>query len=251
MDSYTGFAERFDLLIDWDRRRKREETFFRRVLPEKAKSVLDCHCGTGFHCAMLSEMGYYTEGVDCSEDMLRVAVRNLEARGLSVRLHKADVKEMQSVLDRKFDCVLSMGNSLPHEPTDDCLLKALASMRQALVPGGICIIHMEDYDALYKDHDRFIPSTYRRHQNGAEAFIFAIDYFQDQVVFNILSIIEREGNAEFHADVVKYNPVSVKKMERLIQEAGFTDLAIYCDFRLTPHGMRESYDVIFVAYAPA
>lgn len=250
MDPYTGFAERFDLLIDWDHRRKREETFFRRVLPEHVKSVLDCHCGTGFHCVMLTEMGYYVEGVDISPEMLRVADKNLDERGLKVRLHQADVKSLQLVLDRKFDCVLSMGNSLPHEPTDECLLQALRCMRQALVPGGICIIHMEDFDALYRDRDRFIPSRFKRHAGGTEVFIFAIDYLRDRVIFNILSVIERSGKAEFHVDVVEYNPVPVKKLEQLMLEAGFTDLAIYCDFRLTPYGMRDTYDAIFVARAP-
>lgn len=250
MDSYAGFAERFDLLIDWDRRQKREETFFRRLLPDNVRSVLDCYCGTGFHCAMLGKMGYYIEGVDCSPEMLRVARKNLDSSGMEIKLHCADVKEMQPVLDRKFDCVLSMGNSLPHEPTDEDLLKALNSMREALVPGGICIIHMEDYNALYRDRERFIPSRFKRYDDGTDVFIFAIDYSRRRVIFNILSIIERGGKAEFHVDVVEYNPVPVKKMERLIMKAGFLDIVKYCDFRMTPYGMRDTYDVIFTAHAP-
>ena len=109
---------------------------------------------------------------------------------------------------------------------------------------------MEDFDALYRDRDRFIPSRFKRHAGGTEVFIFAIDYLRDRVIFNILSVIERSGKAEFHVDVVEYNPVPVKKLEQLMLETGFTDLAIYCDFRLTPHGLRDTYDAIFVARAP-
>jgi hypothetical protein len=51
-------------------------------------------------------------------------------------------------------------------------------------------------------------------------------------------------------DVVEYNPVRVWKLERLMRKAGFRDIAKYCDFRLTPYGMRDTYDAIFVAHAP-
>ncbi|HMK46040.1 MAG TPA: class I SAM-dependent methyltransferase, partial [Methanocella sp.] len=121
------------------------------------------------------------------------------------------------------------------------------SMRECLSDNGICIIHMENFDALYRDRERFIPTGHSRRSDGSETFIFAIDYFRDRVVFNIVSVIERCGRSQFNVDVVEYNPVPVKKMERLIVRAGFCDVRKYCDFRMTPFGMRDTYDVIYVA----
>ncbi len=156
MDSYEGFARRFDRMMEWKRRRRKEEPFFReRSARTDVRTVLDCHCGTGFHCAMLTEMGYEVEGVDASPHMLAVARKNLKARRLDLPLHLCDVKEMQP--GRTFDCVLSMGNSLPHEFGDDNLLKSLQRMHDALRPGGLCIVHIENFDRLYRDGDRFIP----------------------------------------------------------------------------------------------
>lgn len=40
---------------------------------------------------------------------------------------------------------------------------------------------------LYEDEERFILSVYRRTWDGTEAFIFAIDYYEERVAFNILS----------------------------------------------------------------
>jgi len=245
MDSYEGFARRFDRMIDWKRRRRREEPFFRETLPDGIRAVLDCHCGTGFHCAMLAEMGYEVEGVDASPHMLAVARRNLKERGLDLPLHLCDVKEMQP--GRAFDCVLSMGNSLPHEFGDDNLLKSLQRMHDALRPGGLCIVHLENFDRLYRDGDRFIPSGFRRSGHGSDTFIFAIDYFPDLVVFNILSVIEEDGIPQFNVDVVEYNPVSVAKMSALMTEAGFRGLEIFGDFNRTPIEQSESYDAIFIA----
>ena len=246
MDFYEGFAPRFDRMIDWKRRRHKEEPFFRNILPENVHSILDCHCGTGFHCALLAGMGYEVEGIDASPHMLAVARGNLAARGLSVKLHEADVKELRP--GRQFDCVLSMGHSLPHEFGDDNLLRTLQRMHAALRPGGFCVVHIENFDRLYRDGDRFIPSGFNRTERGTETFIFAIDYFPERVVFNILSVIEEDGAPQFNVDVVEYNPVSVNKLKALMAQAGFRDIEVYGDFNKTPIEESESYDAIYVAH---
>jgi len=251
MDFYEGFAGRFDRLMEWKRRWHVEEPFFRAILAKDGalsggvRSILDCCCGTGFHCAMLARMGYEVEGVDASPHMLEVARQNLKDRELDVRLHQCDVKEMRPC--RAFDCVLSMGNSLPHEFGDENLLASLRHMHEALRDGGLCIVHIENYDRLYADGDRFIPTRFSRTRDGTEAFIFAIDYFKDRVVFNILSIIERDGLPQFNVDVVEYNPISLAKMHALMREAGFKDVEVYGDFFMTPLKESKSYDAIFVA----
>jgi glycine/sarcosine N-methyltransferase len=191
-------------------------------------------------------MGYEIEGVDVSPHMLEIARQNLAARGLSVPLHQRDVKWLQP--GRSFDCVLSMGNSLPHEFGDDNLLRSLQRMHDALRPGGLCILHIENFDRLYQDGDRFIPSSFSHTKRGAETFIFAIDYFEDLVVFNILSVIEENGSRQFNVDVVEYNPVSIAKMKDLRARAGFRGIDIYGDFNQTPIEHSESYDAIFVAH---
>jgi Methylase involved in ubiquinone/menaquinone biosynthesis len=246
MDFYEGFARRFDRMMEWQRRWHKEEAFFRRMLPAGAHRILDCHCGTGFHCAMLAVMGFEVEGVDSSSHMLEVARQNLEERGVEAKLSLGDVKEMR--LSYTFDCVLSMGNSLPHEFGDDNLLRSLRHMYDALRPGGLCIVHIENFDRLYMDGDRFIPSLFSHTDNGTDVFIFAIDYFEGLVVFNILSIIEENGLPQFNVDVVKYNPVPIAKLELLMEQAGFRDIDIYGGFDMTPIDESESYDAIFVAH---
>jgi SAM-dependent methyltransferase len=157
----------------------------------QANTVLDCFCGTGFHVAMLSEMGYEVEGIDISPDMVRKARENLKGKGLEERVRLGDVKALDA--GKKYDCVLSMGNSLPHEFGDKNVSRALGGMFEALKPGGTCIIHMENFDRLYEDGDRFIPSVFRKSEEGTDVFIFSIDYQKEKVVFSILSIIERKG----------------------------------------------------------
>jgi SAM-dependent methyltransferase len=245
---YAGFAEKYDLFLPWDKRMAKEKRFFDQVLHGSgATTVLDCFCGTGFHVAMLREMGYQVDGIDLSGDMIAKARQNLSERGVDADLRQCDVKQASGSIEKRYDCVLSMGNSLPHEFGDENLLAALGNMHEMLNDGGICIIHMENYDLLYEDHDRFIPSVYRRTSEGTDSFIFAIDYFEDKVVFNILSLIERGHEPRFSVDVVEYNPLWTGKLSWLMKKAGFRDIKLYEDFRLTPAGKNRTYDLIAVA----
>lgn len=242
---YSGFADKYDLFASWDERMRRERRFFKFLLDSNnVSTVLDCFCGTGFHVAMLSEMGYKVEGIDISPDMVRKAQENLKSNGFDTRVRVGDVKALDT--GKMYDCVLSMGNSLPHEFGDDNVFRALKNMHDALNPGGMCVIHMENFDRLYEDRDRFIPAIFRRTQDGTDVFIFAIDYHKEKVVFNILSIIERGGSPAFDVDVVEYNRIGVGRLKKLLKTAGFRDLAFYEDFTMTPLGRGCTYDLIAV-----
>jgi ubiquinone/menaquinone biosynthesis C-methylase UbiE len=241
---YSGFADKYDLFASWDNRMRRERRFFKYILDmNRVNTVLDCFCGTGFHVALLSEMGFEVEGIDISPDMVRRARENLKRRGFEAQVRPGDVKALGT--GKKYDCVLSMGNSLPHEFGGNVSL-ALMKMYGALNPGGTCVIHMENFDRLYEDGDRFIPSVFKRNEDGTDVFIFAIDYYSEKVVFNILSVIERDGRPRFAVDVVEYNPIGVDRLHGLLSSAGFKDIAFYEDFRMTPLGRKGTYDLIAV-----
>jgi SAM-dependent methyltransferase len=243
---YSGFAGKYDLFMPWDKRIRRERRFFKYVLDSnRVNTVLDCFCGTGFHVEMLSDMGYEVEGIDISPDMVRKARENLKAKGFDHKVKVCDVKALDT--EKKYDCVLSMGNSLPHEFGDQNVSQALKSMYDALNPGGICVIHMENFDRLYEDGEKFIPSSYQRRSGGTETFIFAIEYYEEKVVFNILSIIERGGLPKFAVNTVEYNPIGLDRLGSLLSEAGFRDLACYEDFTMSPPGKERTYDLIAIA----
>jgi glycine/sarcosine N-methyltransferase len=243
---YSGFADKYDLFAPWDKRIKRERRFFKYLFDSNhVNTVIDCFCGTGFHVAMLSEMGYEVDGIDISPDMVTRARKNLKSKGLDERVRVGDVKALDT--EKRYDCVLSMGNSLPHEFGDDNVTMALRGMHGALKHGGTCIIHMENFDRLYEDGERFIPSLFNSNDHGTDVFIFAVDYYEEKVVFNILSVIERKGGPKFAVDTVEYNPIRVERLKKLLSAAGFETPAFYEDFRMTPPGKDRTYDLIAVA----
>lgn len=47
--------------------------------------------------------------------------------------------------------------------------------------------------------------------------------------------------------MVEYNPLKVESLKRVLKEAGFSGLALYGDFRMSPLDRDGTYDLIVVA----
>ena len=74
MGFYEDFVEKYDSLISWENRLKRENPFFDTLFQKyNVKSVLDCACGTGHHVIMLSQKGLNAKGSDLSPVMINKA----------------------------------------------------------------------------------------------------------------------------------------------------------------------------------
>ncbi|MEO1544599.1 MAG: methyltransferase domain-containing protein, partial [Pseudomonadota bacterium] len=77
-----SFVDKWDALIDWERRAEAEGRFFIEKLREHgAKKVLDVATGTGFHSVMLQKAGFEVTSVDGSEEMLTKAFDNARNHG--------------------------------------------------------------------------------------------------------------------------------------------------------------------------
>ena len=65
INEYTSeFVDRWDELIDWDKRRAAENGFFESVLNNNgARTVLDIACGTGYHTVNLYLNGFVVTGL--------------------------------------------------------------------------------------------------------------------------------------------------------------------------------------------
>lgn len=87
---YTVLAEYYDTIYKSRAERVKEEIdfveeIFREDAKREVKRVLDLACGTGIPTLELAERGYEVLGLDLHEEMLRVARRKAEARGLNVK----------------------------------------------------------------------------------------------------------------------------------------------------------------------
>jgi SAM-dependent methyltransferase len=162
--SYDAWADYYDL-IDVDR--ARDVAFYRGLVDERTRSLIELGCGTG---AVLIPMaqdlirrhGYPAKGqivgVDISEPMLRVA-RQRESR---IDWIHGDIRHPP--VQGQFDLVICCFNMLQALLTDEDFVQALGAVRSLLAPEGIFAFD------IYQPNLSYIrtPVTNRLARSGAD-----------------------------------------------------------------------------------
>jgi len=149
IDFYDELAPEYHLIYeDWntsiDHQGVAIDRLIRSRLPD-AQSVLDCSCGIGTQALGLASRGYKVLGTDVSERALDRARLEAIRRGLDIAFMACDLRELET-LPGTYDVVISCDNALPHLLTDDDVAQALRAMYSKLLPGGLAVITVRDYD---------------------------------------------------------------------------------------------------------
>ena len=140
---YTRFAGMYDVLVKylpvW-------QTWLKRTLPYiQGSRVLEVSFGTGYLLTQFADR-FQAFGIDYNAAMAQTAKRNLQRKGLSADLQRADVVHMPYAKD-SFDTLV---NTMAFSGYPDGKA-ALAEMGRVLKPGGKLIMIDIDYP---KDHNR-------------------------------------------------------------------------------------------------
>jgi len=242
---YDRFADKYDVMIS-DKRYDADlpffKSFFRRY---NVKSILDCSCGTGKHVIKFAQLGLKATGSDISVEMIKKARRNAASLAVDASFVHADFKRLADVFDRKFDCVVCLGNSLDHELRERGMLSALRSMYDVLRERGVVIVQIRNLPKLVEEKKRIFPIHFHRESNGdRKLFIYVLDFHKSRVTFNVVSFLEFNGEPKFEVNSVDYRIVSAEKLESLMTKAGFKGLETYGDFEFAAFSNNKSQDII-------
>ncbi|UCD84187.1 MAG: class I SAM-dependent methyltransferase [Deltaproteobacteria bacterium] len=241
MGFYEDFVEKYDLLVSWENRFKREHKFFNTLLSKyQIKSILDCACGTGQHVVMFHQMGIIAKGSDLSPAMVKKAKINARKYKVKADFKVADFRNLSKVFKEKFDAVVCVGNSLPHLLSDRDLKKAIHEMGKVLNPKGLLILQQRNYDMLIGSKKRFFNMATREN----EAFFYVLDYLPNKIVFNIVNLDTK--SKKFKVYTTDYNPLKKAKLVRLLKECGFNRFEFYGDYDFNKFDLKKGNDLIMI-----
>ena len=118
-----------------------------RILGLPASSrILDVPCGQGRHAHLLAEAGFRIEGLDYSEDLLKIARR----RGTGPSLHytRGDMRKLPSRWTGRFDAVVNLFTSFGFftDPADDA--RVIREFARVLKRGAVLIWHGGSRDGV-------------------------------------------------------------------------------------------------------
>lgn len=144
-----NFVERWDELIDWDRRSASEGSFFIDVLKRHGcRTVIDVATGTGYHSVELLRAGFEVASVDGSAQMLSKAFDNARERGFILTTVHSDWRWLSRDVVGRYDSIVCLGNSFTHIFNEHDRRRALAEFYAVLKEDGILVLDQRNYDAL-------------------------------------------------------------------------------------------------------
>lgn len=211
-----GFYYRSWAPADRFQRTEREVDFIVEALGLPAgTSVLDVCCGEGRHTVALARCGYRMSGLDLSAAHLRLARRAGKEAGVSVRWHRADMRDIP--WQGEFDAAINMFTSFGYLESDEEDFKVLAGVAGALKPGGRFLMDTINREMLVRRWEA------RGWQEGADGTLLLeerrFDFLVGRQRNRVLSIDPGGTRREREIDLRMY---TLKELADMLSRAGLT-----------------------------
>lgn len=194
MDAYTSFARVYDMFMD---NVPYEEwcDYITGLLKEYGISnglVLDLGCGTGSMTELLAARGFDMIGVDCSEDMLEIALEKRMASGRDILYLQQDMRDLE--LYGTVRAVVCLCDSINYLLDVQDLETVFRLVNNYLDPGGIFIF---DLNTEYKYRELLADRTIA--ENRDEGSFIWDNYYDEESRINeydlALFILAEEADA--------------------------------------------------------
>lgn len=252
MDEHDPFS-RFEYcrLIAWPERIRREWPLLEEVLSSgPSRRVLELACGPGRHARALAEAGFEVVAVDRSEAMLEAATEEPLPEGLCFVL--GDITEVDRLVEGPFGAALCLGNSLPHLADEKSLRALAAVLGRVLAPGAPFLLQILNYDRIHDRRVRFLPVSFRPHEEGELVFLRLMDPLPDGRVWFYPSTLILSPGEEPPLRLERSREVLLRgwrrgEVEAALGAAGILPERALGGFDGAPWDAAEAQDLVLVA----
>lgn len=244
MDSYTGFAEVYDLFME-DVPYKEWSRWIVEILRAYGIEdglVLDLACGTGVMTELLAEAGYDMIGIDQSEEMLERALDRKEQSGHDILYLCQDMKEFE--LYGTVRAIVSVCDSMNYVLEEEAFLDILtAAAENYLDYGGLFLF---DLNTEYKYRMLLGEQTIAENREEG-SFIWENSYDEEEKINEYeltLFIREDSGYYRKYEEVHYQRAYPLDTVKELVARSGLKLLQV-CD-AYTGEPVREDSERICV-----
>ena len=168
---YDHLASQYDkLFLDWQATTQEQAVILKKLFLnngfDDTARILDCACGIGTQSIGLAALGYHVTASDISDGELAQAKERSEKNNVNIRFEHADFCALSETFSEQFDIVIAMDNALPHMLSKSALEAAVKSITNQIVPGGMFVASIRDYDALLMDKPPYSPPYIHKTDKG-------------------------------------------------------------------------------------
>lgn len=234
MNQYAEFAQDYELLNPKEEIFLQRDFFSKVIEKYKVRTCLDCACGLGWHLYMINNLGLKCYGSDISPEMIEICKNNLSSKNIELRV--GDYSKLSDIWEYKFDMILCVSSALNHMLEDEDIITALDSMYQRLEQNGIVVMFSGISDALVKSKPKLIPAKIY----SAQAIYHIIEYLDDRVVFNILTVKKTEDSFAHSLNSMTLSLLTKDRFERCVSRSKFNKVNIFGDFDFSDYSKDGS-----------
>lgn len=232
---YSEIAKYYDYIFPTG---KAQIDLIKELAGETPKDILDVACGSGGYSIGLSQSGYNITAIDLDVEMvnsLRVKDKDIDARVLNM----LDVE----TLNKKFDLIFCIGNSLVHLNNNEEIYKFLKACKSNLKPNGCLLIQIVNYDRVLARDVKSLPTI----ENVDVNLVFErhYQYLKDEHKVNFKTVLKVDGE-ELENNVLLH-PVKSTELRELLEKAGFRSVELYGSFKKEKFEAMESFPLVLVA----
>lgn len=243
MESYTGFAQVYDLFMDntpyetWG-------VFLEGQLKKEGIEkglILDLGCGTGKMTRILAEKGYDMIGIDLSMEMLEIAQEAERNVSRDILYLCQDMREFELYgTVRAVVCCCDCINYITDEKE---LEEVFRLVNNYLDPGGIFLF---DFNSVYKYETRLGEQTFA--ENREEGSFIWENYYDRKSQINEydLTLFIKAGECyQKYEETHFQRAYTLEKIKKLLELGGMEFVAAYDDYTSREaHGSSERICVL-------
>ena len=225
---YDNLASQYDkLFLDWHTTTKEQALILDKLFKDNGYDnickILDCACGIGTQAIVLASLGYNVSGSDISDGELAEAKNRALDRNVNICFKNADFRTLSKTFSEKFDIVIAMDNALPHMLTKDDLEMAIKSITGQLVPGGMFVASIRDYDALLDSKPAYSAPYIHKTEKG-QRVSFQTWSWNGDCYRLIQYIIEDENTLKTSKFECEYRAVRREEITNILLSCGCSNV---------------------------
>ena len=221
---YDNLASQYDkLFLDWQSTTQEQAVILNQLFSDngfdKTARVLDCACGIGTQAIGLASFGYHVTASDISDGEIAEAKERAAKNNVTIRFEHADFCALSETFSEPFDIVIAMDNALPHMLSKSALNAAVQSITNQIVPGGMFVASIRDYDALLMDKPPYSPPYIHKTEKG-QRVSFQTWTWDDDHYKLVQYIIDDEAALQVSKFDCEYRATRREELTELLLAAG-------------------------------